>query len=125
MTVGQPTVIDPPWAVLSPKRAADMKPIITVAEPLIMVSGGPTQVAISPIRAAGMKPIITVVQPGGRIGPPTCGTGGVPGVAIGHVCISVTLAAGGIFSFSVSLSLSFRTIPIITKTFNLTSGFSE
>jgi hypothetical protein len=28
-------------------------------------------------------------------GPPTCGTGGVPGVAIGQVCMSVMRAAGG------------------------------
>ena len=28
------------------------------------------------------------------IGPPTCGIGGVPGVTIGQVCMSPTLAAG-------------------------------
>ncbi len=29
-----------------------------------------------------------------RIDPPTWGTGGVPGVTIGHVCMSETRAAG-------------------------------
>ncbi len=73
-----------------------MPPIRTVIEPLTIESGGPTQVAMSPTLAAGTPPIKTVGQPGGRIGPPTCGTGGVPGVTIGHICISPTLAAGGI-----------------------------
>jgi hypothetical protein len=87
----------PPCAVLSPRRAAGILPIITVAEPLTMLSGGPTQVAISLRRAAGIKPMSTVGQPGGRIGPPTWGFGptGV-GSCIGHVCISPTLAAGSI-----------------------------
>jgi hypothetical protein len=53
-------------------------------------------VAISPMHAAGIPPISTVGQPGGRIGPPTCGIGTTAGVCIGHVCISPTLAAGGI-----------------------------
>src|SRR5262245_52740993 len=55
---------------------------------------------MSPRRAAGTKPISTVGQPGGKIGPPTWGTGGVPGVAMGQVCKSPTRAAGGMmFSF--------------------------
>ncbi len=28
------------------------------------------------------------------MGPPTCGTGGVAGVTIGHMCMSATRAAG-------------------------------
>jgi hypothetical protein len=71
-------------------------PIITVGEPMAMVSGGPTQVHISVDRAAGNPPIKTVGQPGGKIGPPTCGTGGTPGVTIGQTCMSVMRAAGGI-----------------------------
>jgi hypothetical protein len=86
----------PPWVVISPRRAAGIPPIITVIEPLTMESGGPTQVAISPTRAAGIMPIITVGQQGGRMGPPTWGMGGVPGVTIGQICISPTLAAEGI-----------------------------
>lgn len=76
-------------------RAAGMPPIITVADPLTIESGGPTQVAISPTRAAGISPIITVGHPGPEIGPPTCGIGGTPGVHIGQRCMSVSLAAGG------------------------------
>jgi hypothetical protein len=68
---------------------------MTVLEPLMMLSGGPTQVAMSLTRAAGSMPIITVGSQGGRIGPPTCGTGPV---AMGHVCMSETRAAGGILS---------------------------
>ena len=48
----------PPWAVMSPRRAAGRKPIITDVEPLAMTSGGPTQTAMSLTRAAGMKQII-------------------------------------------------------------------
>jgi hypothetical protein len=79
-------------------RAAGFPPIITVAEPLTIVSGGPTQTHTSPITAAGIFPINTVATPGPIIGPPTCGIGGIPGVCIGHVCISVILAAKDIFS---------------------------
>ena len=96
--MGHPITMLPPWAVVSPIRAAGLPPIITVAEPLMMVSGGPTQVAISPITAAGSFPINTVGTPGPIIGPPTCGTGGTPGVCIGQVCISVILAAFGIIN---------------------------
>ena len=94
-TVGQPITITPPCAVLSPMRAAIRKLMNTVGEPLTMISGGPTQSAWSVTRAAGRKPIKTVGAHGGRIGPPTCGIGGVPGVAIGQVCMSVIRAAGG------------------------------
>src|SRR5262245_22637539 len=80
-------------------------PIRTVGEPIAIVSGGPTQTALSPTRAAGWPPMRTVTPPGGRTGPPTCGTGGVPGVTIGQVCISPTRAAGGIL---FSLVLRFR-----------------
>ena len=80
---------------MSPIRAAGFLPIITVAEPLAMVSGGPTQTHISPITAAGILPINTVGVPGPTIGPPTWGIGGVAGVCIGQVCMSVSRAAGG------------------------------
>src|SRR6185436_6203080 len=74
-------------------RAAGLPPISTVDEPLAIVSGGPTHVHMLPTVAAGRPPIRTVGTPGGRIGPPTCGTGPV---VIGHVCMSVMRAAGGI-----------------------------
>ena len=61
----------PPCAVLSPKRAAGLLPIMTVAEPLAMVSGGPTQTHMSPITAAGIMPRRTVGTPGPVMGPPT------------------------------------------------------
>ena len=93
LTVGQPKMITPPCAVLSPILAAGTPPIVTVEDPATIVSGGPAQVSISPTFAAGIPAIITVGAPGGNIGPPTCGTGPV---LIGHVCISPTLAAIGI-----------------------------
>jgi hypothetical protein len=100
ITVGRPRTITPPWSVGSPIRAAGRFPIKTVSEPIAIESGGPTQVHMSVARAAGCPPTNTVGQPGGKIGPPTCGTGGTPGVTIGHVCMSPTLAAGGITFFS-------------------------
>jgi hypothetical protein len=78
-------------------RAAGLPPIITVVEPMATVSGGPTQTHISPTTEAGIPPIKTVGAPGEVIGPPTCGTGGVPVVTIGQVCMSVNRAAIGIF----------------------------
>lgn len=99
MTVGQPATITPPCAVGSPIRAAIKFPIKTVEDPSAMLSGGPTHRHISVARAAGWPPISTVGHPGGKMGPPTCGTGGVPGVTIGHVCMSPILAAGGISGF--------------------------
>lgn len=98
-TVGKPIDMIPPCAVVSPSRAAGLPPMSTVADPLIMVSGGPIQVHIFPTVAAGSPPMNTVGVPGGKMGPPTCGMGGVPGVCIGHVCISPTRAAGGITNF--------------------------
>lgn len=92
ITVGQPAMMTPPCAVGSPILAAIKPPIRTVGEPMRIVSGGPTHVARSVTRAAGSPPISTVGHPGGRIGPPTCGT--TP-VTIGQVCMSVTRAAGG------------------------------
>jgi hypothetical protein len=83
MTVGQPVVMFPPCTVMSPIRAASLFSIKTENDPKAIVSGGPTQVHMSPTRAAGIKPIDTVTLPM-MIGPPTCGTGGVPGVAIGQ-----------------------------------------
>jgi len=87
--------------VESPILAAGFLPIKTDFEPLIIVSGGePTQTQEELSVAAGNFPISTEETPF-VIGPPTCGTGGVPGVCIGQTCISVTLAAGGIYPFSL------------------------
>ncbi len=61
---------------------------------MIILFGGPTQKVESPITAAGLPPIITDGQPGPIIGPPTCGTGGSPGVAIGQMVISPRQDAG-------------------------------
>jgi hypothetical protein len=104
MTLGLPTTMTPPWTVGSPRRAAIMFPIRTVGEPIAMESVGPTQRAMSLTRAAGSMLISTVGSQGGRIGPPTCGIGGVPGVTMGHVCMSVNRAAGGI-GFTVYFNL--------------------
>src|SRR5690606_3084957 len=86
----------PPWAHVSPCRAAGRPPIMTVADPFTIVSGGPTQVHISPTTAAGRLPINTVGTPGPTMGPPTWGTGGTPVVTIGQLCISVIRAANAI-----------------------------
>jgi hypothetical protein len=99
-TVGQPTIIEPPCAVLSPILAAGTPPIKTVVDPMIIESGGPTQVHRSPTRAAGKPPIKTVTLPGGNTGPPTCGT--TP-VTIGQTCISLILAAKDMINFFCSL----------------------
>jgi hypothetical protein len=104
ITVGQPSTIAPPCAVGSPIRAAIRPPIKTVADPIAMISGGPTHTHMSVARAAGWPAIRTVGQPGGKIGPPTCGIGGTPGVTIGHTCISPIRAAGGIASFLPKVS---------------------
>jgi hypothetical protein len=94
-TVGkQGGAIAPPWDVLSPMRAAGMLQINTVADPLMIFAGGPTQVHMSPTVAAGKLPINTVGLQGGNIGPPKWGTGGTTGVTNGHKCISVIRAAG-------------------------------
>jgi len=74
--------------------AAGFPQIKTPVEPIRMVSGGPTYVHISPITAAGIEQIITVGALAAIIGPPTCGIGGVSGIAIGQTCISPILAAG-------------------------------
>lgn len=70
-TVGHPMTIEPPCAVLSPIRAAGLPPIITVDEPFIIVSGGPTQTHMSPMTAAGNFPINTLGTPEPITGPPT------------------------------------------------------
>jgi len=72
-TVGKPTVTLPPCDEMSPIRAAGMPPTITVALPIIMLSGGPTHVHMSPIRACAIIPVNTVKHPS-VTGPPTCGT---------------------------------------------------
>lgn len=83
-TVRQPATMLPPCAVESPTRAAWLPLIITVADPIIMLSGGPAQVHIFPTVAAGIPPIKTVGIPGGKIGPPVCGVGVGGGFVIGH-----------------------------------------
>ncbi len=97
ITIGNPTTMLPPCAVVSPILAAGFPPIITVADPLTIESGGPTHTRLSPSTAAGKFPMSTVGMPGPMIGPPTWGMGGTPGVCIGQVCMSRTLDAGGIF----------------------------
>src|SRR6266513_589735 len=90
-------------------RAAGRLLIITVIDPLTITSGREaTHKALSVTRAAGRKPIMTLVEHGGRIGPPTCGMGGVPGVAIGQVCMSVTRAAEGMVRSSDDFTLHRR-----------------
>ena len=64
-------MIDPPCAVVSPIRAAGLPAINTVADPLTIVSGGPTQTQLSVTTAAGIPPISTVGAPGPTMGPPT------------------------------------------------------
>lgn len=66
-------MIEPPWTVMSPMRAAGLPPISTVADPGSNASGGPTQVATSPAQAAGMPPIRTLAAVP-ISGPPTWGT---------------------------------------------------
>ena len=91
-------MITPPCEVESPSRAAGFPPIITVADPLIMVAGGPAQTHESPTRAAGKPPMSTTGAPPGSIGPPTCGV--PPGVTPGQTCWSVIRAIGFIVSRS-------------------------
>jgi hypothetical protein len=90
--------------VESPIRAAGFLFISTDFEPFAMASGTPTQKQELPTVAAGILPMRTLGAPV-VIGPPTCGIGGVPGVCMGHVCISETLAANGI-TFVLALSWS-------------------
>ena len=88
------------WAVRSSTRAAGSPPIITEEDPFEIIPGpagmhaGRTHGAVLSVsRAAGCPPMSTVGSPAGKMGPPTWGT--VP-VTMGHTCISVILAAGGI-----------------------------
>lgn len=64
-------MIVPPCEVVSPILAAGLPAMITVAEPPMIVAGGPVHTAISPRQAAGMFPMSTVGLPGGNMGPPT------------------------------------------------------
>jgi hypothetical protein len=96
--------IEPPCAVVSPMRAAGRPEIMTVIDPLIITSGGPTQTALSPTTAAGSLPINTLGTQGPTTGPPTCGIGGKPGVTIGQICMSVIRAAGGMMLYMVWLT---------------------
>src|SRR5689334_8955060 len=75
-------------------RAAHSELTNTVIDAFTITSGGPTQTHMSLNRACGMQPVRTFTEHGGRIGPPTCGIGGTPGVTIGQTCISPTRAAG-------------------------------
>jgi hypothetical protein len=93
-TVGNPPTITPPWAVISPCLAAGLPPINTDVLPFTITSGGPAQTHMSETTDAGNPPISTFATEGPVTGPPTCGLG----VAKGQVCISVILAAEGIFS---------------------------
>ena len=68
--MAQPATIEPPCEVLSPIRAAGFPPIITVPDPITILSGGPVQVHIVPTVAAGCPPINVVGTPGGITGPP-------------------------------------------------------
>jgi hypothetical protein len=60
-------------------RAAGLFAIKTVIDPAAMASIGPTHMQKSPRRPAGMELMKTGIPPGGRIGPPVCGTGGMAG----------------------------------------------
>src|SRR4051812_6878971 len=94
----------PPCAVISMMRAWGIPIVRTVKEPSTITSGGPTHTAISLTRAAGIPPISTVMPPGGRMGPPTCGT--TP-VTIGQTCMSPIRAAG----IGIAILLSGRRLP--------------
>lgn len=84
-------VITPPCAVESPTRAAGKLLINILVLPVTITSGGPAQVHMFETVAAGKFKIKTFGTPGGKIGPPTWGSGPVN---IGQMCISVTRAAG-------------------------------
>src|SRR5882724_9876653 len=73
---------DPPPALGSPRRAAGMPPISTVADPMTIASAP----QLSPRRAAGIPTISTVGAPGGMIGV------GIPCVVVLTI-MSVTRAA--------------------------------
>src|SRR6186713_1270703 len=60
ITVGAPSTIVPPCAVMSPMRAAGGPPTSTVIEPFTIVSGGPTHTHMLPTLAAGIIAMITV-----------------------------------------------------------------
>lgn len=91
-------------------RAAGLLLIITVADPMAIVSGGPVQIAISPTVAAGMPPMMTLGEPL-AMGPPTWGT--VP-VTMGQVCMSPMRAAGFInISLKDERVININTILII------------
>ncbi len=53
----------PPWLVESPVLAAGLPLINTEPEPLLMESGGLTQMSRSLFRAAGKPPIFTLGEP--------------------------------------------------------------
>src|ERR1019366_3628993 len=126
-TVGRPRTMAPPCAVKSPMRACGILIVSTVNDPSTMTSGGPTQTAMSPTRAAGKPPISTVMAPGGRIGPPTCGT---RTVTMGQTCMSLILDAGIpiksllYFLGSQSLTRLVTSTPCATKLRNFSGAFS-
>jgi hypothetical protein len=71
----------------------------TVAEPLMMTSGGPTHTQVLVSVAEGMAQMMTVGAPGETTGPPTWGMGGTPGVCMGQTCMSVMRAAGMLMTY--------------------------
>src|SRR5215212_4384313 len=79
---------------MSPILAAGSLHTSTVLLPSTIKSGGPTQMHWSVMRACGRAPVRTVTAPV-ITGPPTCGIGGRPGVAMGQRCMSVMRDAGG------------------------------
>ncbi len=83
-TVGQPTITIPRCAVMSEIRTTGRPSAITVIEPFVRTSGGPTQIAMSPTTDTGAPPAHTVTAPGPTTGPPTCGIGTTAGVCIGQ-----------------------------------------
>lgn len=86
----EPAVILPPCSVESPSLAAFWPLMTTVAEPLVILSGGPQHRQADEFVAAGSPSISTSDEPC-RMGPPTCGT---RPVHRGHTWRSVTRAAG-------------------------------
>ncbi len=70
-TTGQPVTIVPPWAQVSPIRAAGLLHIKTFVLPMMTESTGPVHNARVPIVAAGNPPIRTKGKAGDKRGPPT------------------------------------------------------
>jgi hypothetical protein len=67
----------------------------TLNDPITTGAGGPTHRKLSPTVDAGNFPIRTVGTPGPMLFIPTWGIGGVPGVTMGHRCISDPIRIAG------------------------------